>query len=54
MRAVMFGGAVLAFTVAGAASASIRSDIQIMIALLGIFAGLIMLGIASVLHRLKN
>lgn len=54
MRLVMFIGAVLAFMVAGAAAASIRSDIQIMIALVGLFSGLIMVGIASVLGRLNR
>jgi hypothetical protein len=54
MRAVMFVGAALAFMVAGAAAASIRSDIQIMISLAGLFSGLIMLGIASVLGRLPR
>jgi hypothetical protein len=54
MRIVMFVGAALAFAVAGAAAAAIRSDIQIMIALLGVFAGIIMLGIAGVLGRLPR
>lgn len=54
MRGLMVAGAAIAFLVAGAAAATVRSDIQITIALVGLFSGLIMVGIASVLGRLPR
>lgn len=54
MRILMVVSAAIAFLVAGAAAASVRSDIQITIALVGLFSGLILVGIASVLGRLPR
>lgn len=54
MRVLMVIGAVLAFLVAGAAAAAAKSDIQITIAVVGFFSGLIMIGLASVLGRLSR
>jgi hypothetical protein len=53
MKALMVIGAVVGFAVAGAGLASMRSDIQLIVALIGFFSALIMIGLATVLHRLR-
>jgi uncharacterized membrane protein (GlpM family) len=50
---LMILGAVLGAGVAVLAAVSIRSDVQIIIALIGLFSAFILLGIAALMGRLK-
>ncbi|MFN3853086.1 MAG: hypothetical protein ACK4M0_01710 [Phreatobacter sp.] len=53
VKTLMVIGAVAGFAVAGAGMASMRSDIQFIVALIGFFSALILIGLATVLHRLR-
>lgn len=53
-RAIVLIGALLAFVAAGVGLAAYRSDIQLIFAAVGLFAGLILMGIFFVLGRLDR
>ena len=53
MRSVLIVGAVMAFIVGLLGFVSYRSDIQLIVGLVGLFSGLIMLGQAAILRRLS-
>lgn len=54
MRVVLIIVAVVAFAVGALGFWAYRSDIQLIIAFLGVFSGFILLGLASILHRLDR
>lgn len=51
MRIFLLIGAVLAFAVGALGLASIRSDIQIILAAVGVFSGIILVGLIGVIDR---
>jgi hypothetical protein len=49
----MIAGAVAGFAIAAIGMVSMRSDIQFIVTLIGVFSAIIMLGLAAVLERLR-
>jgi len=54
LKVITFIGALLGFGLAGLAFLSIRSDIQLILVAVGLFSGLILLGLTFVLGRLDR
>lgn len=54
MKAILTLGAIGAFGVAALGFGSMRSDIQLLIGFLGLFTGIIQLGLATLLHRMDS